>query len=39
MEAGIMDDASYPRTTEVFARTGRIAYNGWGAIADWRSSE
>ena len=32
MEAGIMDDASYTRTAEVFARTGHIVYNGWGAM-------
>lgn len=30
-EIGINDDWSYVKTAQVFAQTGKIAYNGWGS--------
>ena len=36
-EIGFLDDWSYVKTTEVFARTGHIVYNGWAtAMLGWQ---
>lgn len=36
-EIGLIDDCSYLRTAYVFARTGRLVYNGWAtAMLGWQ---
>src|SRR4051812_37244388 len=32
VEMGFIDDWSYVKTTEVFARTGHFVYNGWATV-------
>lgn len=37
-EIGIVDDWSYVRTTQIFAKTGHLVYNGWAApLLGWQA--